>query len=80
MPCTVNGLQHFDVHLSATVHKVLVFTNHNPLTFLLYDINRKVFLLLPNFFFNRGGAICMHIYVSFRAAFFRTFEKRCNNV
>jgi hypothetical protein len=27
-------LQHFDVHLNVTVHPILVFEEHNPLTFL----------------------------------------------
>ena len=28
------ALQHFDVYLNVTVHPILVFTDHNPLTFL----------------------------------------------
>ena len=27
-------LEHFDVYLGTTVHPVLVFTDHNPLTFI----------------------------------------------
>ena len=30
----VLALQHFDVYLNATVHPVLAFTDHNPLTFI----------------------------------------------
>ena len=28
------ALEHFDVYLGTTVHPVLVFTDHNPLTFI----------------------------------------------
>ena len=39
------ALQHFDVYLSTTVHKVLVFTDHNPLTFLHKMKNKNQRLL-----------------------------------
>lgn len=34
------SLQHFDVYLHTTVHPVLVFTDHNPLTFI-YRMKNK---------------------------------------
>ena len=34
------ALEHFDVHLGTTVHPVLVFTDHKPLTFI-YRMKNK---------------------------------------
>ena len=35
------SLQHFDVYLNVTVHPVLVYTDHNPLTFLHKMANKN---------------------------------------
>ena len=35
------ALEHFDVYLGTTVHPVLVFTDHNPLTFIHGMKNKK---------------------------------------
>ena len=37
-------LEHFDVYLGTTVHPVLVFTDHNPLTFIhrMKNINQRL--------------------------------------
>ena len=35
------SLQHFDVYLNVTLHPILVFTDHNPLTFLHKMTNKN---------------------------------------
>ena len=35
------SLQHFDVYLNVTVHPILVYTDHNPLTFLHKMANKN---------------------------------------
>jgi hypothetical protein len=34
VPCIVASFTDFDVYLNVTVHPILVFTDHNPLSFL----------------------------------------------
>jgi hypothetical protein len=54
-------LQHFDVYLNVNVHPILVFTDHNPLTFLHKMSNKNQRLTRWSLLLQGYGIVIQHI-------------------
>lgn len=55
------ALQHFDVYLNVTVHPILVYTDHNPLTFLHKLSNKNQRLTRWSLLLQEYNVIIKHI-------------------
>ncbi|RKI44684.1 hypothetical protein D7V67_17065 [Clostridium paraputrificum] len=55
------ALQHFDVYLNVTLHPILVFTDHNPLTFLHKMSNKNQRLTRWSLLLQEYNIIINHI-------------------
>ena len=55
------ALQHFDVYLNVTVHPILVFTDHNPLTFLHKMSNKNQRLTRWSLLLQEYNIVIQHI-------------------
>lgn len=55
------ALQHFDVYLNVTVHPILVYTDHNPLTFLHKLSNKNQRLTRWSLLLQEYNIIIKHI-------------------
>ena len=55
------ALQHFDVYLNVTVHPILVFTDHNPLTFLHKMSNKNQRLTRWSLLLQEYDIVIQHI-------------------
>jgi hypothetical protein len=55
------ALQHFDVYLNVTVHPILVFADHNPLTFLNKMSNKNQRLIRWSLLLQEYDIVIQHI-------------------
>ena len=55
------ALQHFNVYLNVTVHPILVFTDHNPLTFLHKMSNKNQRLTRWSLLLQEYDIVIQHI-------------------